>query len=199
MREEYLLYSTHSQADHKGGNMKVIKIFNKYMKPFLKEHGFEYKGKRGGDELMFFHKAYDKVLIIYSFETNLRPYRLITEVYGGLHHSSVTTLYLTDLLNGISKVAEVINTGQWYFDTEDELLGILEHHAELFKSYVFDWMLGRRYTDMDVYKGKKVILQQRRERFDNLTKEEAQKIENKDLKIFDEWKRKRFTPVNWKL
>lgn len=179
--------------------MKVMKILNKYMKPFLIEHGFEYQGKRGGDEPFFIHKDNDKAKVFFSFVTGIEPCSIQTEVYGGIYGNPNTDLFLTDLLNGPDKVAEVTNSGHWYFDTEEELVGILEYQAELFKSWVFDWMLGNIYTNIDVYQKKKSLFKREGELFDNSSEEEQEQIEVKVLKILSEWKTKRFYPINWKL
>lgn len=179
--------------------MKVMKILNKYMKPFLIEHGFKYEGKRGGDEPCFIHKDYDKARIFFSFVTCIKPFSIQTEVYGGAYDNPSIDLFLTDLLNGPSKVAQIINTGKWYFDTEEELVGILEYQAELFKLWVFDWMLGKVYTEIDIYKKKDLIVEKRGKVYDSCSEEEQEIIESEAFKIFNEWKTKRFYPVNWKL
>lgn len=179
--------------------MKVMKVFNKFMKPFLKEYGFKYEGKRGGDELMFYHKEHKEALIIYSFTTIIKPCDVKTEVYGGIYTNPDIDLFLTDLLNGPDKVAQVFNTGDWYFDTEEELLGILEYQAGLFKKWVFDWMLGKKYTEIDVYKIKDLLFKKEGRLFDNANKEEQSKLLAEGHKLHAEWKTKRFYPVNWKL
>lgn len=179
--------------------MQVMKILNKYMKPFLTEHGFRYKGKIGRNELCYIHKDNDEVRIFFSYETIIEPCSIITQVYGGIYDYPGIDLALTDLLNGPNRTADVINTGQWYFDTEEELLGILEYQAELFKEWVFDWMLGRKYTEVDVYMKKKMRSNKQATLFDNASKEEQDKIEAEAFKIFNEWEAKRFYPVNWKL
>ena len=100
-------------------------------------------------------------------------------------------LNLTMFYDGIENFDRILRNSFWEYDTEEQLLGVLEKQADLFEDFVFDWVLGKKYTNFDAYTIKSKIASERGKLWENAPNEEKIKTE--------EWRSTRFYPKKWKL
>lgn len=179
--------------------MKIKKILNKYMKSFLEKYGFEYKGGSGGGEIVFIHKEYPKARIFFAIQKFGDDYCISTEIHGGLYDKPMISIYLSQFLDGPEKIGQVYRPDGWYFNTEEQLLGILENQANLFEDWAFDWMLGKKYKNINAYKILKEIADNRGKLWDSSNQKQREEILEKLKKSRESWEQKRYYPEKWQL
>jgi hypothetical protein len=182
-----------------GKKIKIDRIFKKYMKPFFEEHGFKSE-KMTIREYLFRHKDKKNALIEYQINPVLNS--IDTIIYGGIHKIT-GMIRLTQLINGPEYIDEIIRD-EWYFDSKEELLGKLEKQSDLFKEWVFDWMLGNKYTSLNIYEILNKRSNERAMKWESKNfksyKDKWGKISNSEsLKYAYEWQKNRFYPKKWRL
>ena len=47
------------------------------------------------------------------------------------------------------ETASTMGGCEYYFDNEDEFVGVLDHTLAIFDAWVMDWLVGNQYTDFD--------------------------------------------------
>ena len=178
--------------------MKSIEIFNKYMKPFLIKNGFSGK-KISSDEICFRHKEFYDATITYIF--NPMDWSIGTEISGGNFRTHFKhTLYLTMFLDGPDNFDSINRgAGEWYYASDIELLGIFEKQADLLNEWVFDWMTGKAYENLNLIEIRNKGGRERSQIWENLDengKKERRKLAHEAGRL---WQNTRFYPKKWKL
>ena len=179
----------------KNKNLDVKSIFNKYMMPFLIKNDF-IKYRQTNDEFVFIHKEDQDIVISYTIGSLKN--QLCVEIKGGAYkHESYGGLNLTIFIDGPDKIDSKFRYPYWYFDNENELIGLLEFHANLFEDWVFDWMLSKKFTDINAYEIVEMNAKKREKKFNSLSNHERQKY--LQCNESNEWISTRFYPKKWKI
>lgn len=171
--------------------MNIIKIVKKYLGSKLEEIGFSIR--RSDKNTVEYTN--DKGMILLD-KGSWKKGCLHIEIFRNRKSDNdETRLFLSYIANGFDNLNRY-NTGDWYFDTEEELIGLLEHIYEVLKKYGFTWM--NRKEPFNVHKKIEEDAAERETVGNNMTQEEKD-IRLNQVKIkFKEWKAQRFLPNKWK-
>ena len=174
--------------------IKVSKIFKKYMKPYLEEKGFIAKDMKSG---VYDFRFKDNESIKIIFDIGMWGNEISTRISRGKESGLISSFNITIFIDGPDKIDQIIRGDCWYYDTEDELIGVFEKQASILDDWVFDWLF--RKIDINVGKIVEKNAEIRSELDKNSTEEKREKEFLRIKNELSEWKKTRFYPKRWKL
>jgi hypothetical protein len=101
------------------------------------------------------------------------------------------------LVNGPENADDTVSDGSWYFDSDLELLGVLEKQMGLLEKWGFTWLEGVLTVNIDDILGKKI--EAREMSWNNSSEEDRKKGVEELRQIQGIWDKMRFKPKILKL
>lgn len=173
---------------------QVRKIIKKYMVPFFEQYGYKLVTSKNQGYLFENIENLD-LKIVYEFQ----------RVYNGPYEVNVMIkrdnegvwpyLDLTCFLNDISFPDPTFLNGNWYFDTEEELIGALEEQAHLFLEKAFEWLKSNEV--LDVGKVADDRAEERATISQTGTQEERERLFQIIQSTSEVWRERRISPKLW--
>jgi hypothetical protein len=173
--------------------MRVLQTVKKYMVPFLNKHGFKNVQVSKGT-LIFEHETNPDLKIYFIIEKKLESQGITLEMRRG-NQDLLTSYRLSLFLEEPLEMDSLCRDEYWYFDTEEELIGVLEEQANLLNTKAFDWMFRRSNLNIDSILTTRAA--ERETAYTTANEFMKKQLNDKSRKELDEWKARRVKPVNW--
>lgn len=171
--------------------MEVKKIFKKYMFPFLAKHNFELHDNK---ETTYVFKHIENPELWIVFRINVKRKCMYVDIRREYQTNRPPgyslLLFLEDPYLPYKAIGE-----PWYFDTEEEFLGVLEEQSKLLEEGGFDWLHG--CSDYDIEKLVVDYGEERARVWQMSSEEERQTISEKYSRLRELWKKRKVKPVYW--
>lgn len=174
--------------------VRVRRVFKRYMIPILESNGYKLTTSENQGYL-FENTSNSKLRITYQFHREYTGTYEVNVIISRGDERGWPYIGLTCFLEDPMFPDSTILNGNWYFDTEDDLVGTLEEQARLFSEKAFNWL--NRNEDVDIRKIAQERAAKRAEIHYAGTPEEKEKqIEELRLNL-EEWEKRRVKPKLW--
>ncbi|MCG8569743.1 MAG: hypothetical protein MJB14_06360, partial [Spirochaetes bacterium] len=166
--------------------------------PFYKKHG--YKGKiLNSQEYILKNPSYPAIKILYTFSPH--NYSFKTEIWKKAAERNGNNIFaplnFIDLIDGPEQFQKHFRASEWYFETDEEVLGIFEKQADVLEEWLFDWMHDKLNLDINFFEINGKNAKKRRERRQQANDNEKKRIDQEYLELSNKWRTARFYPKNW--
>lgn len=174
--------------------MNIKKVFKKYMEPFLKKNGFVLEEKLG-NEFTYVHEENSDAQIFFVIDSSEK--RILPAFFHQGRPRSITMYKLSIFIEEPEFPDPPVLDGYWYFDNEEQLIGVLEEQMVLLREKAIPWLIGDYKLDID-----KIVLMSadRREKKWNSSTEEEREIGFRQIrKTSESWRNRRVYAKEWSM
>lgn len=173
---------------------QVRKIFKKHMVPFFEE--YEYKLTSSESQGYCFENIQNsKQKIVYQFQRQYTGTYELNVIICRDVDSRWPYIALTCFLDDLSFPDPTFLNGNWYFDTQEEMIGAIEEQANLFLDKAFKWL--QRDEETDVMRISHERAAERARINYTGTQEEKENLLQEIRVKLEEWRQRRIKPKIW--
>ena len=133
-------------------------IFEKHYPPYLKGFDFEFQMREDRMNVYANKSMSAKILT----RITISPSSSAPSTFDVfLKSDKFQGMWRLSELTDVPMTASIVGGFEYYFDNENEFVGIMDHTLAIFDSWVMDWLLDREYTGFDLLQELKDKYEQR--------------------------------------
>lgn len=142
-----LAYANTNPMDVSGtGSLDLRSAIATYMEPLLKKNNFTFSHDEN-TTYVFRHIKNPDISITFTMIPENRCIRC--DLNRGNQNDLMTTYPLSLFVQGNSCFKGIKNDGFWYYNSNEELMTILEEQADLLVQFGFQWMFDHLNMDLE--------------------------------------------------